>query len=277
MISVLLGIATALQWGLGALVLRPAARDAPPKTFAFWFAFYNTALMIIPGTLLIARDGLSLRAAAIGAVAAIAELIGITTYARALERGDMVTVAPLVSLEGAFAAVIGITAGDAIGGMIGVALALCVVGGLFLGLPGGIHLSAPGSGYAIGAAAGFGAMLWLVGGTGTNTVVLLLVLNAFDAVILAAAFRSKLSPAHTSKRTHLLLAAAAALNLGGLLAYSYGAVHGSLPVTAVLAAQFAVPAIIGGYVMHHERLTLTQGAGAVALICGVSLLAISGG
>ncbi len=275
MLSVALGLATALQWGIGALALRPAAREISSQTFTFWFAAYNTLILAVPGGILIAQQGLSTEALLIGLAAGVAELVALLFYARALKIGDLVTVAPLTSLEGAFAAVLGIIAGATVSGLSGIALALCVIGGLFLGLPGGLRIRAPGSAFAVASAGAFGVLLWLVGSTHTNTLVLLLVLNAFVFVVLGAVYVRELHPSRTSPRSHMMLLIAAVLSLGGLLTYAYGARHGSLPVTAVLAAQFAVPAVIGGFILHKERLTATQGGGAVVLLIGVSLLAVA--
>jgi len=274
-LSVTFGLATALQWGICALALRPAAREISSQTFAFWFAAYNTVILAVPGAILIAQHGLSTEVVLIGLAAGVAELVALLAYARALEIGDLVTVAPLISLEGAFAAVLGIIAGATVSGLSGIALALCVIGGLLLGLPGGLRIRAPGAAFAVAAAGAFGVMLWLIGSTHTNTLVLLLVLNAFIFVVLGAVYARELHPTRTSPRSHIMLLIAAALNLGGLLTYAYGARHGSLPVAAVLAAQFAVPAVIGGLILLKEKLTATQGGGAVALLIGVSLLAIA--
>ena len=276
LISVLCGAATALQWGLGALALRPVARAIPSHAFAFWFAACNTVLLAVPAAILIADRGLSGRDLVIGLTAGAAEAAATVVYARALEAGEMVVVAPLVSLEGAVAAVIGIIAGATIDITVGVGLFLCVAGGLGVGLPGGLNLHARGAGYAVLSAVFFGIMLWLVGGTETNTVILVFLLSAFSGAALGIAYRSGLHPRAVPRRTQRFLLLAALLNIGGLLAYSLGAHSGSLPVTAVLAAQFAVPAVIGGYLLHHERLNPSQLAGAVVLVVGVGLLVVNG-
>lgn len=273
MLSVVLGIATALQWGLGAVVLRPAAREIAPGAFAFWFAAYTSLLVAVPAAVLVAGRGLDAGDAGVAVVAGLGQAAGSSAYSRALAKGDLITVGPLVSLEGAFAAVLGIAAGVAVGPLVAAGLLLCVAGGLAVGAPADLDLHAPGAAWAVAAGAAYGLVLFTVGRSHADIVVLTFLLNAVAALVIGAARRSEVLPRGVSPRSHGWLLLASALNVGGLVSFAVGARQGSLAVTAVLAAQIGLVAVAGGYLLHGERLTWRQGGGCLALSAGVAILA----
>ncbi len=275
MISILLGACAALFWGAGTLFLRSASKEAEPYAIAFWYGFYNLLLVLVPSVIVLARDGLDASTVGLGVAAGAATTIAIASESRALDISDVVTIAPLVALEGAAAAGLGILTGDPVTAITAVGLALCVTGGLGVGLPSGLRLGAPGIGWAVLAAGMFGISLWVIGGTDANIWTLLLVLNVVGVVVLGTLFRRELHPTKMPWRAHQSLMLLAVMNIGGMLSFALGARVGSLPITSVIAAQFAIPAIVGGYVLHKERLEPKQIAGAVVLLAGVGLLAAS--
>ncbi|MBX5469216.1 MAG: hypothetical protein IRZ21_04885 [Thermoleophilaceae bacterium] len=268
-----LGAAAALLWGVATLALRSGAREAPANAFTFWFVGYNTLLLLVPGAVLLAQGGLSSTAAAAAVAAGCGQAAGTLIYGRALAVGDIVVLAPLVSLEGAIAALLGVLGGEAITGPVGVGLALAVAGALGLGIPPGSSWRSPGAGLAVLTATCYGIVLWLVGSQDNDLTSMMLVLNGSAAILTWAASRPPLRLRRTSRRAHLALVLAAVLNLAGYYAYAGGARGDSLAVTAVLGAQFSVVAVIGGYVVHDERLSPRQLAGLAGLVAGISLVA----
>lgn len=277
MISVSMGLAAALLWGVGALVVKSLSHQIEPKPLAFWFFFYNTVLVAIPAALAVGEGGLETAALYVGGASGLATALAIGSEARAFSLGQVVTVTPLIALEGAVAAVLGIITGSPVSAMTAIALLLCAAGGFGVGLPRGIALRSPGVGWALAAAGGFGISLWVLGDSEAEVLTVLFLANLTGALVLAGIARGEVHPRDTTPRIQAKLALLGVLNLAGLLAFTYGSRNGSLPVTAVLAAQFAVPAIVGGYIIHKERMTLIQGLSTVGLLCGVGILAASAG
>lgn len=276
MISVAFGSAAALLWGVGTLALRPGARELGPSRFAFWFAAFNALLLLPVAAVVIGRHGLSWTALAVGAGAGLAQATATLLYGRALALGDIVVVAPLVALEGAFAALIGMLTGASADGVMTGALVLVASGGVLLGMSGHGTFQSAGAVLAVLTAMCFGVVLWILGSDGGSSFVLLFLLNLVAAAIVGARGGVRLRAPGLSRRAGLMLALAAVFNVGGLAAYTAGARGHSLPVTAVLAAQFAIVAVAGGYLMHDERLSRRQLAGLAGVLAGVSILALRG-
>jgi drug/metabolite transporter (DMT)-like permease len=274
--SVAFGVVAALVWGGGTLALRSAARAVPAQAFSLWFNAYNAALLLPLVVVAVAHGAPTWSALAVAAGAGVAQAAATIAYGRALAIADVVVVGPLVALEGAFAAVLAIVAGRAIDLRVASGLVLVTLGGIVIGMPKAAAARTAGAGLAVVAAAFFGVVLWLVGSDDAGTIVMLMTMNTVAAVLLGATSRTRPSPRALPVRAHAMLALGAALNLAGLFAYAAGAHGGSLPVTAVLAAQFAIVAVAGGYVLHGERLAARQLGGALVLLAGVSALAVWG-
>src|SRR5918994_4949892 len=102
-----------------------------PAQLLAWIMLIGLA---ITGPLALARgipDGLDGEAAAWMAVAGVGNVVGLLLAYSALRVGKVSVVAPLVSTQGAIAAVIAIVAGETVGG--GVALLLVVIAvGIFV-------------------------------------------------------------------------------------------------------------------------------------------------
>jgi drug/metabolite transporter (DMT)-like permease len=277
MISVAMGLTAAVLWGIGALVVKSLSHQIEPRPLAFWFFFYHAVLVAIPAALAVGDGGFEAAALYVGVASGLATSLAIGSEARAYSLGEVVTVTPLIALEGAVAAVLGIVTGSPVSAMTALALVLCAAGGVGVGLPKGFALRSPGVGWALVAAGGFGISLWVLGDTEAEILTVLFLANLAGALVLAAIARGEVHPRHTAPGMQAKLALLGVLNLAGLLAFTYGSRNGSLPVTAVLAAQFAVPAIVGGYAIHKERMTFVQGLSTVGLLVGVGILAASAG
>jgi drug/metabolite transporter (DMT)-like permease len=71
-----------------------------------------------------------------------------------------------------------------------------------------------------------------------------------------------------------LVATGGAAEVAGFLSYALGARHG-LAVSAVLSAQFAALAALGGLLFFAERLSPRQLAGLVVIALSVAVLALT--
>jgi uncharacterized membrane protein len=275
-ISVVFGVLAALIWGGGTLALREAARSVPAHAFALWFSLYSV-ILLVPLAAIAATHGVPAAVVlATSALAGVAQATGTLVYGRALATTDVVVIGPLVALEGAFATIYAVLAGHPLGLEVAAGLILVTVGGAAVGIPRRAATRTGGAGLAVVAAAMYGLVLWAVGSDEANTAITLVTLNGVATVALGSAARTMPAPRALALRSHTMLAIGAGTNVAGYFAYAAGARGGSLPVTAVLGAQFAIVAAAGGYVLHGERLSRRQLAGVALLLVGVSTLAAWG-
>ena len=275
MYAVTLGLCTAVLWAGATLALRAAAGAIPGDSVSLWFLL-ETTLLLIP-LFLISESRVDLGATTIAVAGLAGFLQGLATLAfrRALATTEVSVVAPLVSLEGAFAALAATIAGGPAGVLMLTGLTVAAVGAITLGLPGRRAAWTPGAGLSILAAAGFGAVLWLVGSERQISVIpLTLALNGFATGALFMVSRGAATMRDQSPRGHAFIALAGAFNVAGFLVYGDGSRSGSVPVTAMLAAQFGVISVVGGYLVHGERLSMRQLMGLAALVVGVSAVAL---
>jgi drug/metabolite transporter (DMT)-like permease len=246
----------------------------PLMNFAYVFVLYQAILLAVPALIWLAgssADGGDLIG---GILAGGFQAAGMLTLSLAFQRGNVGLVAPILSLEGVFAAVFALIDGATLATLGAIGVVIATVGALALGL---IHMTGRnGAAVAIslGAAACFGSVLWLVGRSSLDPVVVVWIFNATAAVVLRATLLIRgRRTVHIVERPALALAAL--LNSFGFVAFSIGA-QDSLPVTAVIATQSAVASALAGLLFLDERLTKVELAGIAVLVIGVSFVAIGG-
>jgi len=213
------------------------------------------------------------------AVSGVGNVAGLLSAYAALRTGKVGVVAPIVSTEGAIAAVISVVAGESIAPGAGVTLAV-IAGGILLaassreGVQGATsaRLGARPLLYSILAAVCFGVSLYATGRIGETLPVAWAVLPArvvgVVAVALPLAFSSGLRITRAALPYVLL---SGVCEIAGFGLFTVGARHG-LAVSAVLASQFAALAAVAAYLLFRERLARIQLAGVVAIVLGVAVL-----
>ena len=274
MTAVVAGLAAAGAWAATTVLVAKGARGMPLMSFAYGFVLYQAILLAIPALILLA--GSSVHAADLieAILAGGFEAAGMLILSLAFRRGNVGLVAPILSLEGAFAAVFAVIDGATLATLSAIGIVVAGIGALALGL---IHMTGRNGAAAaisLGAAGCFGVVLWLVGRSSLDPVVVVWLFNASAAVLLRATLLIRgRRTVHVVERP--ALAAAALLNALGFVAFSIGAAD-SLPVTAVIAAQSAVASAIGGLLFLDERLTRPEVAGIAVLVVGVSFVAVGG-
>jgi drug/metabolite transporter (DMT)-like permease len=187
-------------------------------------------------------------------------------------------VAPLVSTEGAIAAVISVLAGQTL--ELSVAFTLLVIA-LGIGLA-----SVPSPDAAVQdaarhptavllaalAAISFGASLYATGRAGAVLPASWVVLSARLVGAVALALPLALSGRlRLTARAAPLVIASGVCEVAGFFSFTLGSRHG-LAIAAVLASQFAVLALAASYVLFGERLSRIQLAGVACVIVGVAAL-----
>jgi drug/metabolite transporter (DMT)-like permease len=281
MTAILGGIAASVCFAVSSLCASAATREVgPATTLAGVMAF--GLLLVLPPTILLGDAG-QLSASTIGLIVLIGatNVIGLRIEYLALRRGKVGVVIPIVSTDGAIAAVIAVLVGLQLGARTAALLLVISAGVMFAAAspdPTDAVDTRPGlrSGVlALIAAVLFGVNLYVTGHVGSEVSLVWVLLPArllgTAVVALPLAVRGVAWPRIGVVR---LLAIAGAAEVVGVVAYTVGARH-ELAVAAVLASQFAALTTVGAYFVFGERLNRSQVAGLVIVAVGVGLLAAS--
>lgn len=204
----------------------------------------------------------------------VGNVAGLLLVFAALRVGKVSLVAPISSTEGAIAAILAIAAGEEIGLLAGLMLAVVTVGIVLTGIS-DEEASAPARwapAYAFGAALCFGSSLFV---TGHLSETLPLVWTTLPARVvgplLIAVPLVLLGRFRMTREALPLVAVAAVAEVLGFFSFAIGARHG-IAISAVLASQFAAISAIAAYFLFHERITRVQLAGVLVIALGVAVL-----
>jgi EamA-like transporter family. len=197
----------------------------------------------------------------------------------ALRLGKVGLASPVISTEGAIAAVIAVVAGEALGLPRGLALAVIVIG-IVAVAAGSAGEEAPGHHdvravlLAGVAALSFGLGLYSTGRVSSDLPLVWVVLPPRVIGVVAVAIPLALSGRlRLTKRAAPLVVTSGLCEVGGFFTYAFGARHG-IAVTAVLGSQFAVLAAIVAYFLFGEKLGRLRIAGVVVTAIGVAVLSV---
>ena len=278
MISVAGGIGAALAFSATTLCYARLARMIGPYVVLSWVMLVGLAITAP----LVAVTGVprGLDSGSVGwlAVAGFGNVGGLVLTYKALRSGKVAVIAPIVSTEGAIAAVISVVAGEKLAAASAVTLALIVTGILLASighdLPGAeAHLDTlriivlP-----VLSASAFGASLYAVGRVGRELPIAWALLPAravgVGLVALPLALTSRL---HLPRPAIPFVLAGGTCEVIGIISFTIGARHG-IAVTAVLASQFGALAAFAGFLLFHERLTRVQVLGVATIAVGVAVL-----
>ena len=277
MLSVLCGLGAAVCWATATVSSTRSTRMLGAPVVVAWVLAVGLALTSpvvlvggAPAHLGDAAPWLVLSAA--GAVAGF-----LLTYS-ALHETKISLVAPVVSAEGAVAAVVAVAAGESLSTASAVTL-LVIAAGVALASTGhapeegGVH---PLRGVLLASAAAvtFGISLYASGRAGDDVPAVWVAFSArvlgTSAVLLPLALRRSLRLTRAAL-PYLLLSGTC--EVIGFMIYVVGA-RDSVAVTAVMASQFAAFAAIAGYLLFGERLSRLQISGVVVIVLAVTALSV---
>jgi drug/metabolite transporter (DMT)-like permease len=209
--------------------------------------------------------------------AGVGDVLGLFLAYSALRRGKVGLVAPILSTEGAIAAVLAVATGEPLGIAPALLLAVMASGVILAGvapeeLPlAGERKSAP-VGLATLAALSFGAGLFATGRLGASLPLGWALLPPRVVGVVAVTIPLALTRRLRLTRAAVPLVVPAGLaEVLGFASYVVGARHG-IAVAAVLASQFAAIASVAAYVLFRERLTRLQLGGVGLIVLGVAAL-----
>ena len=281
MIAVIGGLGAALAWAASTLCSSRSSRLAEPASVVAWVMIVGLIITLpvaaiegVPARL-DASSGAWLIASGAGNVA------GLAMAYRALRVAHVSLIAPLVSTEGAVAAVIALVAGETLPPLTAAMLAVIAVG-IFMAAVSRApatptHL--PGSSRALLlaglAALCFGFGLYSTARAGADLPSAWVVLSprviGVLGLALPLAIRGRL---RLTRRVFSLVVVSGVAEVLSFYSYTAGSRHG-IAVAAVLSSQFAALAALGGYLLFGERLERLQLAGVLTVLAGVAVLSAS--
>lgn len=271
-----LGLATALCWGASALTSARAARIDGPWSVVFWY-FAIGAAVSVPAALASGTPSGTGSDWAWSLGAGVAYAIGGLVWLIAVESGKVSIVTPIVSTDGALAAIVAVARGERLGVAIAAGLVVIVLGIVLVSLREGIHISGEHSGrlviLALLAAVAFG-LTFVAGAEPVElSPIWVVAISRLAALPVAALLSLSRGGSFRPSRAALpWIIAMGLLDILGYLAFVEGA-RSSLAIAAVCASQYAVVAFVGGLLAFRERLTRLQVVGIACTLAGVSTLA----
>jgi drug/metabolite transporter (DMT)-like permease len=277
--AILGGLGAAAAWTVSTVCSSRSSRMIEPAAVVGWVMLVGFVVAVpvaLAGGVPRGLHGSSLLWLALAGAGNVGGLL--LAYA-AMRVGQVAVVAPVVSTEGAMAALIAILAGESIAPRVAVTLMVIVLGIALASIPARSGEQRPTDRrhvrtivLALAAAVAFGASLYAAGRAGA----------ALPSAWVAAAARMVgvpllAIPLLLARRLRLtrpvvpLVVSSGVCEVLGFYAYTAGARHG-IAVAAVLSSQFGSFAALAGFGLFGERLTRSQLLGVVATVAGVAVL-----
>jgi drug/metabolite transporter (DMT)-like permease len=278
MIAILGGLGAATVFATATLCSSRSTRMIGAGPVLAWVMMIGFVIVVPWAVADGVPDGLDVRSAGWLVVAGIGNVAGLFLAYSALRIGKVGLVAPIVSTEGAIAAVISAVAGERIAAGVGVTLGVIAAGILLatatrerdpagaLAPPYVVAL------YAVGAAFCFGFSLYATARVSAELpLVWALVPARVAGVLLIALPLALTSRLRLTRRALPLLLASGGAEIAGFALFAVGSRHG-IAVSAVLASQFGAIAGVAAFLLFRERLAPLQVVGVAVIVAGVSTL-----
>ena len=280
--AILGGLGAALAWAVTLLCTSRATRMIGSASVLAWVMLVGFCIVVPWMAIEGLPDQLDGRSAAWLFLAGIGNIVGLLFVYTALRTGKVGIVGPIVSTEGAIAAVLAVLAGEHLAAGSAAMLALIAVGIAIAATTAESSAESPVTSavgrarnvpvYALLAAFAFGTSIYATARASAELPIawavapprILGVLLVF--IPLAATVRLKVTRSAVP-----LVAIAGIAEVVGFALFAVGSRHG-VAVAAVLASQFAAIAAVAAYFLFRERLTRVQLVGVGTIVCGVAVL-----
>ena len=279
MIAVLGGLGAAFAWATTMICATRAARLIGATSVLAWVMLIGLVLTL-PWALIRGVPDVDANATRWLILAGVGNCVGLLLVYTGVRIGKVGVVAPIVSTEGAIAALIAVAAGEQLAPGTGAALVVIAVGIVLAAT----SRDSSGAGsrtsdlraalFGAAAAVSFGASLYATGRVSAELPVAWAILPPRIVGVVAIALPLALAARLTLTRRALpFLLVAGVAEVVGFAFFALGARHG-IAVSAVLASQFGVIAAIMAVVLFHERLSRPQVVGIAAIAVGVAVVSI---
>jgi drug/metabolite transporter (DMT)-like permease len=278
MLAIVGGLGAALVFATTTLCNSRSSRMIGPGQLLAWVMLIGLA---ITGPLLALRgvpEGLDAESVAWLAVAGVGNVAGLRLAYAALRIGKVGIVAPLVSTQGAIAAVIAVVAGERLTNRAGLLLGLIALGTVLAGAAPEAedapeaHHDKRAALLGLGAAVAIGWSLYAIGRVSIELPVVWALLPSRLIGVVAVSVPLGLgSGLRMTRRAAPLVLVSGVCEVAGFALFAFGARHG-IAVSAVLSSQFAAIAAIAAYLLFRERLSSVQWVGVAVIAAGVGAL-----
>lgn len=216
-----------------------------------------------------------------GITAGVANAIALSALYTALARGTMGVVAPISAASVVVPVLAGLLAGETVGIVAGLGLAVLIVGTVLAAGPEGSGRQGSRDGrtaviLSVVAAVAFGlAILALARGSAASVPGTLLISNAVSCALfigIALVRRTRLV-----LRGRILIGAIAVglLSVGANWLFATASSFGEIVVVSVLASLYPVVTVLLARQIHHERLKPVQWWGVAAVFAGIAAVVAS--
>jgi drug/metabolite transporter (DMT)-like permease len=276
--AALLAAGTALCYGVSNFTGPRMVRDLP--LYPVLISGQLVALVVSSGLLLTETGGPSPGEVAAAGVAGAGNAVGLLAFYRAAAIGPLSIAAPLGSLGAVVPVLVGVAQGERIGALKLVAIAIALTGVALAARPGrerpadeaGDRRAA--AGWALVSSFGFGVFLAGMSDAGSGGVFWAIALSRASllAIFVVVAWRLA-SPLRVAGRDVPRVMVPGLLLFAGTLLYTVATREGDLSVVSVIASLAPVVIVALAFTLLGERLSGTQGAGAVAAMAGSVMLA----
>jgi drug/metabolite transporter (DMT)-like permease len=282
-IAVLGGLGAALSWAATGVCAQRAARAIGELSTFAWASAIGLVIVIVPAAVGLISSTPSARTLLALGGAGFFNVLGLVAQFSALRRGRVSVIVPVSSAEGAVAAMLAVAAGAHLPTAGWAALGVLIAGVLITAGSQWPRADAdPGAdglrpvGLAVVAALFFGCGLFLQGKAGASAPLgLAIAPPSFMGVLIVALPLASASRINSPRGARGWILGVAAAELTGFVFYVIGARH-SLPVAAVLSAQYATISVLLSVVFLRERLSSGQMVGFALTILGVTVLSLLG-
>lgn len=278
MLAILGGLGAAGAWAISTLCSSRSSRMIDPSSVVAWVMVVGLLVTAPVAAIHGVPAELHGNAALWLAVSGAGNVVGLTLTYLGLRIGQVALVAPIVSTEGAIAAVIALAAGESLAPGVLVTLAMIATGISLSAVPGEEHPDVRREHHpaavmlAVAAALTFGLSLYATAKAVSALPASWVVLSARVIGTLALAVPLALSRRlQLTRRAVPLVIVSGICEVLGFFSYTGGSRHG-IAVASVLSSQFATLAGIAAYFLFGERLSRPQLAGVCTVVIGVALL-----
>lgn len=278
--AILGGLGAALAWAVTLLCTSRATRMIGAGSVLAWVMLAGFCIVVPWLAVTGVPDGLDGSSAPWLLIAGLGNVLGLLLVYSALRLGKVGIVGPIVSTEGAIAALLAVLAGEHLAAGSAAMLALIAVGialaattadsadSARVGRMGAVPV------YALLAASSFGVSIYATGRASAELPIAWAVAPPrVLGVLLVTLPLAVTGGLRLIRRAAPLVAVAGVAEVVGFSSFALGARYG-LAVAAVLAAQFAAVAAVVAYFLFHERLSRLQLAGVTTIVAGVTVLTV---
>lgn len=283
--TILLALISGLMWGAADYFGGSASRRAP-ALLVLLISQAAGLVFVMLSAVLVGAFSAPIGYLAWGVGAGLAGPGALLLFYRALAVGTMGVVSPIAALGVVVPVGIGLLRGSLPSGLVLAGIALAVAGVIAIAGPSRRPTRSAAHRIsvvmAIGAAAGFGLVLYCISrGSSSSPVMMMVTMRATSvpllAIVAVITYRSRLpwSARQILARPALLavVIGCGLLDVGANLLFGFATTTGALAIVAVLGSLYPVGTVALARFLDGERLSGVQNTGVLAALAGVAMIA----